>query len=170
MGFLDRMLGRVGAPVGATGELEPGEDILAVAQVHTGHLVATRVGLWVPGDDRPTRIPWHLISRATWDSSALELTVAQVTGTAGAAVLLTDVERRSYEIAEPGELPAVVNARVTATVRSAHHRRFAGGGAWFVQRRVPGRDGVVLQARIDPGTDAAVVADIAAAVAAKLPR
>lgn len=25
--------------------------------------------------------------------------------------------------------------------------------AWFVQRRVPGRDGVVLQVRADPGTE-----------------
>ena len=163
-------LRRHAAPVGSTGELAPGEDVIAVAAVRTGHLVATRVGLWVPGDGAPVQVPWHLISRATWDGTTLELTVAEETGTAGDAVLLVDVQRRSYAVDEPGQLPSTVNERVSATVRSAHHRILGGGGAWFVQRRVPGRDGVVLQARLDPGTDGDVVADIAAAVAAKLPR
>jgi hypothetical protein len=72
-------------------------------------------------------------------------------------------------VADPGALPQVVHQRVTGSVRSSHRRELPGGGAWFVQRSVPGRDGVVLQVRVDPGTDLDVVTDIAAAVASHLP-
>jgi hypothetical protein len=63
-----------------------------------------------------------------------------------------------------------VHARVEGTIRSRHHRSLPGGGAWFVQRRVPGRDGVLLQVRADPGTDEAAVRQVAGTVAATLGR
>lgn len=170
MGVADRLLRRTPAPAGALGALEADEVSLAVAELREGHLVATTRGLWVPDDSGPLRVPWHLVSRATWDGATLEFTVAEQTGTAGDAVLLADVQRRSYALADPGRLPQVVNQRVTASVRSAHRRELPGGGAWFVQRSLPGRSGVQLQVRVDPGTDPDVVADVAAAVAAALPR
>ena len=169
MGLADRLLRRTPAPDGSTGPLEAGEEVLAVAAVRTGHLVATRLGVWVPGGENPLRVRWELVSKATWDGATLELIVSEVTGTAGAAVLLADVLVRSYLLAEPGGLPQVVNRRVSGSVRSSHRKELPGGGAWFVQRTVPGRDGVVLQVRVDPGTDLDVVTDIAAAVAAQLP-
>lgn len=169
MSLLDRLLRRVPAPVGAVGALEPQEDVLAVAGLADGHLVATRMGLWAPAQDGPARLPWHLISKASWNGTALVLVVAAETGRASRAVLLADVERRSYALAEPGRLPEVVQARVTASIRSAFHRELPGGGAWFVQRKVPGTDGMVLQVRVDAGTDPEVVADVAAAVAEQLP-
>jgi hypothetical protein len=168
----DRLLRRTAAPAGSTGALEAGEEVLAVAAVRAGYLVATRLGVWVPGaaqDAGPLRVRWELVSKATWDGETLELTVSEETGTAGAAVLLVDVLVRSYALADPGALPQVVNQRVTGSVRSSHRRELPGGGAWFVQRSVPGRDGVVLQVRVDPGTDLDVVTDIAAAVASHLP-
>ncbi|MEO6882069.1 MAG: hypothetical protein ABI181_14135 [Mycobacteriaceae bacterium] len=170
MGLVDRLLGRTPAPPGWAATLAAGEEPLAVAEVSAGHLVATRLGLWVPEQDGPLRLGWHLISRAGWDGGVLELTVSQETGTSGSAVLLADVEVRRYAIVEPAGLPALVNERVTASVRSAHHRELPGGGAWFVQRSVPGHDGVVLQVRVDEGTDLDVVTDVAATVAAALPR
>lgn len=171
MGLADRLLRRPTPPAGSIGELEVGEEVLAVAPVRTGHLVATRLGVWVPGPggEAPLRVRWELVSKATWDGETLELTVSEETGTAGAAVLLADVLVRSYALTEPGNLPQVVNRRVSGSVRSAHRKELPGGGAWFVQRSVPGRDGVVLQVRVDPGTDVDVVADIAAIVAAQLP-
>jgi hypothetical protein len=45
-----------------------------------------------------------------------------------------------------------VRDRVTGTIRSSQRCELPGGGAWLVQRRVPGQDGVVLQVRADPGT------------------
>ena len=63
-------------------------------------------------------------------------------------------------------MPEAVHARVTGSIRSRHHRDLPGGGAWFVQRKVPGRDGIVLQVRADPGTDTDVVRQVARDVAA----
>lgn len=172
MGLLDRFRRPASPPPGWAGQLDADEDVLAVAPLRSGHLVATRLGLWVPAGAAaagPERVPWHLVSAATWSGTELELRVAAPTGTAGAAVLLADAVRRVYTPTEPGGLPAVVQARVTASIRSTHHQELPGGGAWFVQRRVPGRDGVVLQVRVDPGTDPEVVRDVAEAVADRLP-
>ena len=88
----------------------------------------------------------------------------------GPAVLLADRPARRFRLAEPGRVPEVVHARVEGSIRSRHHRDLPGGGAWFVQRKVPGRDGTVLQVRPDPGTDPAVVAQVAADVARSLRR
>jgi hypothetical protein len=61
-----------------------------------------------------------------------------------------------------------VHRRVTGSIRSTQHRELPGGGAWFVQRKVPGRDGIVLQVRADPGTDADTVRRLAAEVALRI--
>jgi hypothetical protein len=66
-------------------------------------------------------------------------------------------------------VPELVHQRVTGSIRTRHHRDLPGGGAWFVQRRVAGRDGVVLQVRPDPGTDLDLVRALAADVARSLP-
>ena len=66
-------------------------------------------------------------------------------------VLLADRPARRFRLAEPGRVPEVVHARVEGSIRSRHHRDLPGGGAWFVQRKVAGRDGTVLQVRPDPG-------------------
>src|ERR1700754_3588035 len=133
-----------------------------------GFLFATSRGLWVPGEDGPRRIGWHLISKVTWGNGVLELVEARETGTAGEAVLLTDQRPVRYVVERAAKLPDVVHIRVTGSIRSRHRRELPGGGAWFVQRKVPGRDGVLLQVRPDPGTDEEMVRRVAAEVAAKL--
>jgi hypothetical protein len=65
-------------------------------------------------------------------------------------------------------VPEIVHTRVTGSIRSRHYRDLPGGGAWFVQRKVPGRDGVVLQVRADPGTDEATVHRLAAEVSRRM--
>jgi hypothetical protein len=143
--------------------------VLAVAALtEDGHLVVTSRGLWLP-DGR--RVGWHLVSRAAWKGGALTLVEAEEVGTVGDAVtLLADRPPRRLRLADPGRVPEVVHARVEGSIRSRHHRELPGGGAWFVQRKVPGRDGVVLQVRPDAGTDAALVEQVAAEVARSLPR
>src|SRR5206468_1219478 len=89
--------------------------------------------------------------------------------TAGLAVLLEDLPAMRFALAEPGRLPQIVHARVTGSIKARHHHDLPGGGAWFVQRKVPGRDGLVLQVRPDPGTDAEAVRRLAAAVADRMP-
>jgi hypothetical protein len=96
------------------------------------------------------------------------VTEAEETGTIEGAVLLTDRLPRTFTLSTRGSLPEVVNARVTASIKSAHHRDLPGGGAWFVQRKLSGADGIVLQVRPDPGTDRNAVVAVTAQIADKL--
>ena len=161
-----------GLPGDFPGRLIADERVLGVAELTDGgHVVATSLGLWLPDGDGVRRVGWHLISKATWaqqPSRELVVTEAEETGTVGEAVLLTDRPAHRFTLATRGSLPEVVNARVTETVKSAHHRELPGGGAWFVQRKVSGADGIVLQVRADPGTDQDAVRTVAGQVAGKL--
>ncbi|RJQ80434.1 hypothetical protein D5S17_08210 [Pseudonocardiaceae bacterium YIM PH 21723] len=164
------LTGRPLLPDGVRLPLTDDEHVVAQARSGNRHLIATQYGLWITDgtEPEPRRTGWHLISKAEWRSGALELTVADETGELGAAVLLTDRAVRRYPLDQPGTLPKAVYDRVTGSIRSTHRQELPGGAAWFVQRKVPGRDGVILQVRPDPGTDPAVVADLAAEVARKL--
>lgn len=165
MSWLRRLFGDR-LPDGFTGELEPNENALAAAEVADGgHLVVTELGLWLP-DGR--RVGWHLISKVTWGEGILTLVEAEEVGAAGAAVLLADRAPVRFALPWPGKLPAMVRQRVDGSIRERHRQDLASGGAWFVQRKVPGRDGSVLQVRPDPGVDPEVVAAIAREAAEKL--
>jgi hypothetical protein len=47
-----------------------------------------------------------------------------------------------------------VHTRVRRSVAASRHLPFPRGGGWVVLRRVPGRDGLTRQVRLDPGADA----------------
>lgn len=163
-----RVLGRDELPDGFSGTLESDERVLAVGVLSGGgHLVVTSWGLWTPTEVGVRRVGWHLVSKAAWGNGAIELVEADEERV-GAAVLLVDRPVRRLRLTEPGRVPEVVQQRVTDSIRTRHHRDLPGGGAWFVQRKVPGRDGTVLQVRPDPGTDVAAVRQVAAAAAAAL--
>jgi hypothetical protein len=162
-GFLRGLTGRDGLPEGFAGTLAPDERVLAVA----GSLVATSVGLWLPTDDGVRHLGWYLVSKASWQNSTLVLVEATELDEIDGAVLLADLKPVRYRLDKPGKLPEVVHERVTGSIRSRHHRELPGGGAWFVQRKVPGR-GIVLQVRPDPGTDEAAVRSVAGSVARTL--
>ncbi|MHA6631383.1 hypothetical protein ACU61A_38615 [Pseudonocardia sichuanensis] len=168
-GLLRKLLGREEIPAGVAGRLAPDERVLAVAGLgEGGHLVVTSLGMWLPSDDGPRLLGWHLVSKAGWQGGALTVVEAQEAETLGGAVLLADLPPRRLRLTEPGRVPESVHARVEGSIRSRHHRQLPGGGAWFVQRKVPGRDGIVLQVRPDPGTDGAAVRQVAADVARSL--
>jgi hypothetical protein len=159
-------------PAGFPGALSADEIVLGWAELaEGGQLVATSLGLWVPDGDSSRRVGWHLISKATWRGDLLGVIEAEQTGTVepvGGVVLLADRPVVRYRLARPGRLPDVVHARVTGSIKSSHHRDLPGGGAWFVQRRVPGQDGVVLQVRADPGTEPAAVRSVASQVGQRI--
>lgn len=166
---LRRLLGREPLPEGFAGRLAADELLLATAPlVGGGHVVATSLGLWMPEPAGARRVSWHLVSKATWSGGALGLVEADETDTVDGVVLLADRPVRALRLVEPGKVPHVVHERVTSSVRSRHHRALPGGGAWFVQRKIPGRDGLVLQVRPDPGTDEATVRQVATNVARTL--
>lgn len=171
---LRRILRGDGLPDGFPGRLEPEERVLATASTADGgHLVVTSWGLWIPDGDGVRRVGWHLVSRASWRNGSLALVEADEVEEIGSgdgprAVLLADRPARRFRLTEPDRVPEVVHARVEGSFRSRHHRDLPGGGAWFVQRKIAGRDGTVLQVRPDPGTDPALVAALAADVARSL--
>lgn len=163
--FVDRLTGRQ-VPEDFEGKLDDGEYVLGSAEVKSGgHMVATSRGLWLPGS---RRVGWHMISKATWGGGALVLIEAIEDSRAGNAIILRDQPPVRFVFVQSGKLPDVIHARVTKSIASRHRQELPGGGAWFVQRRVPGQDGVVLQVRPDKGTDEAAVQRVAEEVAAKL--
>jgi hypothetical protein len=156
-------------PEGFPGVLDPGEHALASAAVTGGgHLVVTPLGLWVADAGTARQVAWHLVAKAAWGDGVLTLTEAEEAGTAGDAVLLADRTPVRFALETPGRVPLLVRQRVDGSIRSRYRKELAGGGAWFVWRKVAGRDGAVLQVRADPGTDADVVAAIAREAAGKL--
>jgi hypothetical protein len=168
-GVLRRLLGGEVLPEGFAGRLEPDERVLATARTAEGaDLVVTSWGLWLPTAEGVRRVGWHLVSRATWKNGALAVVEATEVEDLEGAVLLADRPVRRFRLADAGRVPEAVHTRVEGSIRSRHHRDLPGGGAWFVQRRVPGRDGTVLQVRPDPGTDPSMVAQVAADVARTL--
>jgi hypothetical protein len=168
MSLLRRLLGDR-TPPDFAGSLDPGEDVVDSAPVEGGgHLVVTALGLWIPSEDGARRVGWHLVGKATWADGVFTLTESSEVGKAGAAVVLADLPPVRFRLPAPGKLPREAYQRVEGSIRSRHRQQIGAGGAWFVQRKVPGRDGTVLQVRPDPGTDLALVEAIAEQAAAKL--
>lgn len=169
--WVRRLLGRPALPAGFPATLDPDEHVLAVADLAGGgHLVLTPLGAWVPEGRTARRIGWEWVSKAVWDRQALLLTESVPDGDAGDAVLLADLPPRRFVLADPGRVPEVVRERVDRSIRTSQHRTVPGGGAWFVQRKVPGRDGVVLQVRPDPEANREAVRGTAADVAHRIRR
>ena len=169
LGAVRKLLGRDELPVGFTGKLDTDERVLGVAELGGGgHLVVTSRGMWLPTDDGVRLLGWHLVSKASWQNGAITLIEAEEKDVLGGMVLLADLPPRRLRLADPGRVPEVVRTRVDGSIKSRHHRDLPGGGAWFVQRKVAGRDGIVLQVRPDPGTDETVVRQVAGDVAKTL--
>jgi hypothetical protein len=163
------LLGRDELPAGFTGKLDADERVLASAPLAGGgHIVVTSRGLWLPAAEGWRRLGWHLVSKASWKSGTLTLVEAQEREDLGGMLLLADLPPQRLRLTDPGRVPETVHVRVEDSIRSRHHRDLPGGGAWFVQRKVAGRDGTVLQVRPDPGTDEAVVRQVAGDVAKSL--
>ena len=168
--LFDRLTGSTGIPAELRGKLGADEQVLATAQSPTGIVAATSHGLWLSDQDSVSRVDWHSISKATWKSGLLTLIVADQVGTAGEAVLIADRPARSIPLIEPGKLPELVYDRVTNSIRARHYQELPGGGAWFIERKVSGRDGVILQVRPDQGADLSIIERLATKAAARLQR
>lgn len=168
MTFLDKLLRREPVPDEVASRLERDERVLATATLSpAGRLVVTSWGIWTPGD-APERIGWHEIAKATWEGGALVVvpTAAREIGTD--TVLLTDLPARRFRLGDPGKVPQTVHERVTGSIRSRSHRDLPRGGAWVLQRKVAGRDGMVMQVWPDPGTDPDAVEQLAVGVADRI--
>lgn len=124
--------------------LPPGERRTAWAVTADGEpVVTTERGLLLP--DGPL-LEWARVERVLWKPPQFTvLEVAEVVGTGARHVLVLD---------GPGDLPALVRARVTTSVAwSAHERLAPRGGVRVVGRRVAGQELLTWQLVYDVGTD-----------------
>lgn len=162
MGLFRRLFGD-GAPDGFTGTLEPDETVIAHTPVQGGgHLVVTSLGLWVP---EPRRIGWHLVSKVKWEG-ALRVVEAAEAATEGPVVLLEDLPPLRLGVDDPGRVLRAISQRVEGSIRA--RERVESPGVWVLQRKVPGRDGFVWQARGDAGVGLEAVREAVAPIAARL--
>ncbi|MBB5824915.1 hypothetical protein [Micromonospora carbonacea] len=139
-----------------------------------GVLVATNLGLWLPGRD--ARLGWHDVLKAVWSGRELTVTPAERVAERAGYVVVADGPVETYLLLAPAELPHQVRARVTRSVAYTQHHPVPGGAGRIAARRVPGVDGLTWTVRYDPGTptdDEPVVAEtdrlVAAARAATAP-
>lgn len=142
-----RSLRRQRPPAEATARLDRDERVLAWATTAAGTIVvATHLGLWLPGDDGPRRIPWHEIDKASWREGVLAI-VRAVEVEPG---IVEDAAPVHWEIAEARGLPGAVHERVTRSVAVTEHHDLPGGhGVRIAGRRVTAQDGLSWLARFD---------------------
>ena len=141
-------------PAEAVARLDEDERVVSWAPAPGGALVATQLGLWLPGV--PERLPWHLIDKATWRSEVLTLITAVDSGDG----VLVEQPPRAVRLVQPRDIPQTVRVRVEKAIAFTRHHPLPGAegtgvrrGVRVVGRRVPGRDGVSWQLVFDPGVD-----------------
>lgn len=141
-------------PAEAVARLDEDERVVSWAPTPNGAVVATPLGLWLPGV--PDRLPWHLIDKATWRSNVLTLTTAVDPGDG----VLVEQPPTSVRLDQPRDIPETVRVRVEKAIAFTRHHPLPGAegagvrrGVRVVGRRVPGRDGVSWQLVFDAGVD-----------------
>jgi hypothetical protein len=146
-----RLLKRERAPAEAVRRLDRDERVVSWASTVDGDtVVATPLGLWMPGPGGAERLPWHLVDKVTWRDRVLTVTVATDSG----GGVLDEQPPRSARLARPRDLPQTVRVRVERGIAfTRHHPLPHGGGVRVVGRRVPGRDGLTWQLVFDAGVD-----------------
>jgi hypothetical protein len=148
-------------PAEAVARLDRDERVVAWADTTGGTVLATPLGLWLPGYDQ--RLPWHLIDKATWKNDVLTLVPAVDTGDG----VLREQAPRAVRVTVPRDLPNTVRVRVQKAIAFTRHHPLPGDGprrgVRVVGRRVPGQDGVTWQLVFDAGVDEADPAVRAAA-------
>ena len=141
-------------PPEATARLDPDERVVSWAPASGGAVVATPIGLWLPGV--PDRLPWHLIDKATWRNNVLTLITAIDPGDG----VLVEQPPHSVRLDQPRDIPQTVRVRVEKAIAFTRHHPLPGAeatgvrrGVRVVGRRVPGYDGVSWQLVFDAGVD-----------------
>lgn len=160
-----------GLPKSSRPALDAQERLLAWASTPSGAVVATNLGLWLPG--RAARLGWHEIHKVSWAPPRLTIIAAVRVDTAPEYAVMADLAPETITLDHPGELPHTVRQRVTRSVAYTQHQPVpGGGGVRVVARRVPGVDGLSWHVRFEDGashTDeraAAIAAGLIAAVGA----
>jgi hypothetical protein len=118
-------------------------------------LAATRFGLWLVSGGVALRWNWELVSKARLAGGTLVLIAAeQVAVTDDGIVLLKDLPPRQFQLGRPTGLTDAVHTRVRRSVAASRQLPWPGAGGWVVLRRIPGRNGLTTQVRLDVDADA----------------
>lgn len=126
----------------------PDDRIVSWADTEDSTVAASRRGVWWPDGSGHELIAWNLVNKVRWDDGVLALTPAEVVDD----VLLVDQPERTVRLTEPRNLPPELRTRVEGNITRNELVRVGGGSVRFVARRVPGVDGAVWWARLEPGT------------------
>jgi hypothetical protein len=121
--------------------------VLAIADTPDSACAATRFGLWIPAESTWRRIGWATIVKATWMSTGLEIVEGVDEGG-----IVTDLAPVLVHLTVPRSVPAVVRARVQASIAATEQVALPNGSGRLVARRIPGSDGVQWTARFDSST------------------
>jgi hypothetical protein len=157
-----RRFGLVGAPADVRRVAEPGERVIAWGRDGHGDTVAvSTLALYLPSPSGAhERLGFERIASAGWVEDTLTVT------TVGPLA-----RRYHVRLDEPGEVPATVRERVTASIALSERVVLGPGvGARITARRVSGQDAVTWNVVFDPGADPAdpVLRDLATAAIAEL--
>jgi hypothetical protein len=147
---------RAALPPALASALGPDEQVQVVAQLTGGEsLAASRFGLWLASGEIAVRWNWERVSKARLTARTLTVVAAEeVAVTPDGIVVLQDLPPREFELAGTSGLTDAVHARVRRSVAASRYLSWPGAGGWVVLRRVPGRDGLTRQIRLDSGGDA----------------
>ncbi len=142
-------------PPALSAALGPDEQVQVVAGLMGGEVLATsRFGLWLVSEEDAVRWNWEHVSMARLSARTLTLIVADEIGTTvDGIVLLADLPPHEFELSGTSGLTDAVHSRVRRSVAASRRLPWPGAGGWVVLRRVPGRDGLTRQVRLDPGSD-----------------
>jgi hypothetical protein len=147
------LLSRRKLSAAARPKLARDERIIAWSSTSDGSstaVVATTLGVWVPGRER---LGWHEIHKASWSGQRLTLIPAVLVETRSGYEVMTDGPAVSVDLADPGNVPDEIRKRVTRSIAQTFYEPLPGGGVRVVARRTPGVNGVRWQVRYDEGID-----------------
>ncbi|GAA2000000.1 hypothetical protein GCM10009818_08490 [Nakamurella flavida] len=143
------------------------ERVLGLAETTGGTVLgATRYGLWVLDGDGGVRLDWDRVATARLADGLLTVVPVRSVGRwpgppagiepvgADAGIdVARDATPVAVQLAGPTRLTDVVHARVRRSVATSGRLTGESGSGWLAWRRIPGRDGLHAQFRLDPGVD-----------------
>lgn len=136
--------------------LDSDEMVLAQAIAVDGtELAATRKRLIVvPQNAAPDSLGWHQIAKARLDAGTLTvIPMERVAELPTGAAVLRDAPPVSFTFDGKAKLTDQVHSRVRRSVAGSRHLPWPGAGGWVTTRRVAGRDGLIVQLRLDQGAE-----------------
>jgi hypothetical protein len=124
--------------------VRPGEKVIGWARTPAGYAIATIRALYAT--EVGGRLPWHAISKASWDPPQLSLIVVDQDGVV--------VQRPDLDLEEPRDLPAAVHDRVRSSVVVSERVDLGDGAVALIAARRDSDDGTIGWSVVfDPGLD-----------------